>query len=781
MSGFMIEYSDFEKIVLKELGRDIRTATNEDQHDAITASSDKSLFIVAGPGSGKTTVMVLKILKFIFVDMIEPSSILATTFTRKAASQLKLRTVEWGNKLKSILSEDPKYLEVKDTLKGIDFKKIVTGTLDSIAEDILKNNYTGDVPPAIVEDLVSSALMIKVGLLDHDRQRDRDLQSFLNHIRGTKARLNVSMMSQILLEIKDRIYHDRIDFKKFIDGYDHPGAVIACNAVSDYLTDLKNRNLLDFSMLEDEFLNKLQTGNLNGLKNIKIILVDEYQDTNLLQEMIYFKIAEIAVKNKGSIIVVGDDDQSLYRFRGATVDLFTNFSDRLKNQLGIKSLFVNLSKNYRSTEHIVDFCNEFISVDNEFQNARARSKESISPSPVNSPNFPVLGMFRKDINTLALDLAEFIREISHGEGIKFDYNNEQFKIKFDEKEGSPADIAFLCSSPLELDFKGNSRLPILLKDELNKYNPQIPVFNPRGQSLGRVPVIEVLCGMLLECIDLEGEIQYDLKRLPRNAVSRFKIWRSRALKYADSKDNNEINTFLDTWKSYFFMEKNEIEVPLVDLIYRLVKWIPEILDEEGLVYLEVIIKTITQTSLFSDFRANIVLKGKNRVIDRNSVIEAMWNIFAPIALGAINLDLDTLENSPQNGLNIMSIHQSKGLEFPVVIVDVGSDFKMNYAYHAFKRFPGSPGKSCTLEDNMREFSKLGEPSRDALDRAFDDLIRQYFVAFSRPQCLLLLVGLNSVKDGYFFNNETRYVPNIATGWDREGKCHWKGLNNLFHI
>ncbi|HEX3013214.1 MAG TPA: UvrD-helicase domain-containing protein [Methanobacterium sp.] len=134
----MIEYSDFEKTILDKLGRDIRIEVNEDQHNAVISSPDTSLFIVAGPGSGKTTVMVLKILKFIFVDGIKPSSILATTFTRKAAAQLKSRTVEWGNELKSSLMENPKYSSIKVLLEKLDFKRIVTGTLDSIAEDILK-------------------------------------------------------------------------------------------------------------------------------------------------------------------------------------------------------------------------------------------------------------------------------------------------------------------------------------------------------------------------------------------------------------------------------------------------------------------------------------------------------------------------------------------------------------------------------------------------------------------------------------------------------------------
>lgn len=781
----MIKYKDFEDIVINELGRDISASSNKDQNKAIKSRSDTSLFIAAGPGSGKTTVMVLKILKFIFVENIEPSSILTTTFTRKAASQLKSRVIDWGNKIRFKLLDNSEYIDIKDELIKIDFKKIIIGTIDSISEDILRNNAHNDSSRQIIEDFVSNSLMIKVGLLKDERHRERQLKSFLNHIMGSRARLNVSMMSQMLLEIKDRSYHDRIDFDALIDNYKHPGAKIAHDAISDYLKDLEERSLLDFSMLEDEFLKKLQSSELDTfLETIKIIMVDEYQDTNLLQEMIYFKIADAAIKNNGSIIIVGDDDQSLYRFRGATVDLFRDFKTRINKQLGINPLYVNLSQNYRSTNKIVNFCNDFILLDNEFQNARVIDKKSIVSSRMRPfLDFPVLGMFRNDANTLAKDLSGFINKIVHAEGVNFEYQNELFNIKIDEKEGSPADIVLLCGSPLELSFKGNPRLPYLLKDELSKNNPQIPIFNPRGQNLGRIKVIEILCGMLLECIDPDGTIQDELRRLPRNSVSRFNIWRKKALNYIKDDNNRyqEINIFLDTWKMELSHGKEEVEVSLIDLINRMVRWIPEIRDDEGLIYLEVITKAIIQTSLFSDFEAKIVLNKENPQLERNSIVEALWNVFVPIALGAISIDLDILEDLPDNRINIMSIHQAKGLEFPIVIVDVGSDFKMNYARDSFKRFPGTPGKSCKVEDNMRKYSPLGKSARNGLDRAFDDIIRQYFVAFSRSQNILLLVGLNSSKDGYFFNNEMRYVPNIATGWDRNMKWHWNGLDNLFHL
>jgi len=777
----MIEYTDFEDIIINVLERDIRPFVNNKQNEAIKAPLNTSLLIAAGPGSGKTTVMVLKILKFIFIDNIEPSSILATTFTRKAASELKSRVVEWGNTLKRELAGDSKYYYFRDYLTSVDLKKVIIGTIDSISEEILRNSLE-DSDYTIIEDFVANSLMIKTGLLENKLQNDRQLKSFLNHIKGTKSRLNLSTMSQILLEIKDRAHHDRINLNDFIENYDHPGAQKAFIAISSYEIDLKNRSLLDFSTLEEEFLRKLTDGELHDfLGHLKIVMIDEYQDTNLLQECIYFEMAEAAVKNGGSIIVVGDDDQSLYRFRGATVDLFRDFIDRIQSRLDINPLFINLSQNYRSTENIVDFSNSYISLDSEFQNARVKGKGPIIASRKKPyEDFPVLGMFRDDIKTLATDLADFIHNIVQGDGVCFKHEEKEFKIYRGGKKGSAEDIALLCSSPLEQDFKGNSRLPFLLKDELTKFNPQIGVFNPRGQHLGRIPLIELICGLVLECIDPDAIIQKKLK-IPRNSVLRFKAWRNKALNYMSHPDNNgKVEIFKDTWKYELNQDNEEKKILIVDLIPKIIKLMPEIQNDDEMVYIEVITKAITQTGLFSDFGANIII-GKNYEINEDSVIEAIWNIFVPIALGAVSIDLDILEEVPKNRMNIMSIHQAKGLEFPIVMVDVGSDFKMNFSYHSFRRFPGAPGKSCTIEDKMREFSIIGKPSRNGLDRAFDDIIRQYFVAFSRPQNILILVGLNSVKDGYFFNGDTRYIPNIATGWDRDMEWYWESLNNIIHI
>lgn len=776
----MIEYADFENIIVSELERDIRYSVNSRQNEAIQAPLNTSLFIAAGPGSGKTTVMVLKILKYIFIDSVEPSSIIATTFTRKAASQLKSRVIDWGNILKNELIWNPKYYYFRDHLNSIDLRKVIIGTIDSISEEVLRSGLE-DSSYTIIEDFVASSLMIKTGLLHLNLGKDRQLKSFLNHIKGARSRLNLSTMSQTLLEIKDRAHHDRINLKDFLKNYDHSGALKALEAISCYEKDLKTRILLDFSTLEEELLKKLQDNELqNFLDSIKIIMVDEYQDTNLLQESIYFKMADAAIKNGGSIVIVGDDDQSLYRFRGATVNLFKDFKERIQSKLNVEPSFINLSQNYRSTRNIIDFCNSYVYLDEGFQKARVKGKEPVVSSRKKTyQDFPVLGMFREDIETLSADLAHFIYRVIKEEGFEFSFMGNMFNIKIDEKEGNPGDIALLCSSPMEQDFKGNPRLSYLLKDELSKYDPQISVFNPRGQHLGRIPLIELICGLILECIDPGGKIQSRI-RPPRIAVMRFKIWRDRALDYMDHQGNEKIKIFKDTWKNELKFDNGEIEIPIADLIHRIIQLKPEIRKDDEFVYIEIITKTITQTGLFSDFKSRIILDKKGKKM-RNSTMEAIWNIFVPIALGAVSVDLDILEDLPQKCVNIMSIHQAKGLEFPVVIVDVGSDFKMNYSHHSFRRFPSAPGRSCTIEDKMREFSPIGKPVREGLDRAFDDIIRQYFVAFSRPKDILLLVGLNSVKDGYYFNDKMRFIPNMATGWNRDGEWFWRGLENLVHI
>ena len=129
----MITYDQFKNIVVEKLGRDI--SSNNEQNQAISSKMEDSLFLVAGPGSGKTTVMVLKILKFIDVDNVKPEEIIATAFTKKAADELTSRRLSWGQEIKDVILNDHIVSDEDDLRKlfRLDLNQVLTGTLDSVS------------------------------------------------------------------------------------------------------------------------------------------------------------------------------------------------------------------------------------------------------------------------------------------------------------------------------------------------------------------------------------------------------------------------------------------------------------------------------------------------------------------------------------------------------------------------------------------------------------------------------------------------------------------------
>ena len=126
---------DTDRFVAAVTGSDgLGRRLDDDQWRAVLAPADESLFIVAGPGSGKTTVLALRVLKLLFVDGLDPASILATTFTRKAASELQGRITVWGDRLRDELGRSG---AADRRLDAIDLNRVVTGTLDALAQRIL--------------------------------------------------------------------------------------------------------------------------------------------------------------------------------------------------------------------------------------------------------------------------------------------------------------------------------------------------------------------------------------------------------------------------------------------------------------------------------------------------------------------------------------------------------------------------------------------------------------------------------------------------------------------
>ena len=820
----MISYEEFEDITAKVLKRDI--SSNKQQKKAILSEPNKSLFIVAGPGSGKTTVMVLKILKYIFVDDIDPSKILATTFTKKAADELYSRILGWGDEIKRHLED--KYcdesFESIAKIESIDFNQIIIGTTDSIAEELLRDNRKpGENQSIVIEEFVANTAMIKI-LIKDEKYRNEKLIEYLKELSGKTKLEEPSKMSEILMEIKNRIFYDQINFDELYEKtQENSGPRLALDCIKEYENTLKNRNTIDFAMLESNFLEKLKNNELDlFLDEIKIVLIDEYQDTNLIQEDIYFTIAKSALENDGNITVVGDDDQSLYRFRGATVDLFTNYQKRVKDKLSIDVEEINLTTNYRSTENIINHCNQFAELDREYQKARVENKPKIIAPDFDRDKMPILGMFRNNPEMLARDLSrlidnlvnkgeseikvlqvldeEYYKKVNGNinianlqkikqESIKAGKNEEKIKIKLDSDYGSASDIAILSYSPKEMQYGNRSFLHHLRKN-LKRLRKPIEMFNPRGIDLQEIDVVAIFCGLILECIDPEGSIQNSDKTIPNLARRNMIRWRFKAKDYIklnpEPHEPISLNDFVTRWqlRRPYPESINGIEqhwpknASLMELAYKLTTWIEELQDDvEGIVYLEAITKSITQTGFFNDYHSNISFK--TPIDERESVLEAIWNIFMPLSTGGVSIDESLLETLPDDRINVLSIHQSKGLEFPLVIVDVGSRFKTNDIRTQRLRFPKTLPDKKTIEDTIRQHSILGESERSEKDRSFDDLTRLYFVAFSRAESVLLLIGLNSAIEGYNKKNDHFDIPNIALGWSRDEK--YVGFREIYLI
>jgi len=150
----MIPLEDFVSVVQEAIPRFKDSAPNRNQEACLFHPTETPLMIVAGPGSRKTTVLVLRALRLVFVEGFRPEEILITTFTRKAAAEIRARLIEWGSNITCYLQNFPSYMasNSQNWLDSIDINQFVMGTLDSICNDILTTIRSQvDPVPVVVE------------------------------------------------------------------------------------------------------------------------------------------------------------------------------------------------------------------------------------------------------------------------------------------------------------------------------------------------------------------------------------------------------------------------------------------------------------------------------------------------------------------------------------------------------------------------------------------------------------------------------------------------------
>lgn len=276
------------------------------------------LLILAGAGSGKTTVLVNRIAYILQSELCKPWQILAITFTNKAAGELKER----------ICNAVPE--------GGSD---IWAATFHSTCARILRR----------YGDRIGFTSHFTVYGTDDQKKLVKDILKQLNY---DEKMLPVKRVLNEISKAKDKMLTPQEMLKEA--GYDNLKQSVA-KVYEIYQSRLKTADAMDFDDMLCKTVELFQKcpDILEFYQNqFKYIMVDEYQDTNKVQ----YKFVSMLAAKYGNICVVGDDDQSIYKFRGATIENILSFENTFK---GAK--MIRLEQNYRSTQNILNAANGVIS------------------------------------------------------------------------------------------------------------------------------------------------------------------------------------------------------------------------------------------------------------------------------------------------------------------------------------------------------------------------------------------------------------------------------------
>ncbi len=282
---------------------------NKTQKLAVEAV-DGPVLIFAGAGSGKTRVLTHKLFHLVKEKLFKPEEILAVTFTNKAAKEME-------NRVKKLLKTNDLSLSI--------------GTFHSICAKILREDIKvlGFSSSFAIYDVKDQLDLIKVLFEDYNISK--------NLISPNQLRNQISLYKNKMIDCKTVQRKARTKLEKTIS-----------EIYTEYQKSLKVNDALDFDDLLTfplEIFNKKSTILKKFQNRWKYILVDEYQDTNRAQ----FELLTLLAKEHQNICVVGDDDQSIYGWRGADISNILDFESTFSG-----CRVFTLEKNYRSTQEILN-------------------------------------------------------------------------------------------------------------------------------------------------------------------------------------------------------------------------------------------------------------------------------------------------------------------------------------------------------------------------------------------------------------------------------------------
>lgn len=692
-------------------------------------------WVLAGPGSGKTEVLTVLALRLIYVqgdpvqaERVPPDSIFITTFTEKAARNLEDRIAQ---KRALIVAQRPE-------LADIDVSKLRIGTLHGLCNDLLQEFRAPKYQNVRLMDefeqsmfIYEQSSIVKAPNVLTDLPFWTDFQ-FLFSARQWQPSYGNSPnkwnATGALMKLFNRIVEDRVSLAA-MRARDGSWARLA-DLYDEYVAALQAEHRCDFAHLQLRFLEFLQSplgkhfrdGEAAlGHPGIQWMLVDEYQDTNLIQEEIYLTLAQ---RKPFNVMVVGDDDQAMYRFRGGSVECMVTFDQACQTYLGIKPSAVEsfpMVENFRSHADVVDFCNKYVAAFPAMKliGARVPGKPQLVAQSNIGGTYPAVGQLRAaSVSAMADKFASLVQDLV-ANGIVKDYSQCCLLLR-STKEGP------------------QNALPYV--DALRERG--IPVYNPRNKAFLDQEEVLGLLGAVFAVVDPAGRNVPNDPRNPRAFVDIRDFAMACQGEFARlAATHSSLRTYVDDCGKALAKNPGQfLRASVQDIVYYLLSLSPFDAWQADPVRR---VRMAKLTALFESY-VSMPVPGKPTVsrgslrasnVNPGEVVDGWSRRFYHLFVGylsktGLDEEEDEDEICPLGMVPIMTMHQSKGLQFPFVFVGhMGKDWETS-ATHRLEtelgQFPGNPA---------RAFPRLPEATRAELD-----LIRQYYVAYSRAQNALIVVG-----------------------------------------
>jgi len=597
---------------------------NPEQIEAVTHGKDP-LLIIAGAGTGKTKVITHRIAYLIASKLAKPEEILAVTFTEKAANEMEERV---------------------DLLIPYSYSFVEISTFNSFGERVLRNYglELGYPPDFKLLDEVEQAIFFREHLFHFHLKLFRPLSSPTKHIQELLS--IIKRLKQEDIKPDEFLEYAKEFDRKASDGAEKENArkhLEVAQVYKEYQGLLKEQGKIDFEdqvlLVVELFRNRPSV--LHEFQNkYKYILVDEFQDTNYIQ----FELLKILAAKHRNLTVVGDDDQSIFRFRGASLSNILNFKEFYPEAKKIV-----LTRNYRSTQSILDSAYQLIRQNNpnrlEFKEEINKTLESTIKSEGKSIHLLQFDTHSHEADKVAeiilkkikeghkySDLAILVRRNADADPFLRALNMKEIPFRFSGSRGlySQEEVKILISFIKALtDFEDSKSLFYLAISEIYGVDPYDLTVISNYAHKKNLPLHKVFKKITegKSTLGISAETETKVKKIFEDLLYFVQL--------ASSQDAGRL--------IYTFLEKTGYLKSLV---------------EEGSLQAELKIKNIR---LFFE-----KVKNFSDLTEDDSVSSFVQHLDL---LQQVGDNPSTAEAElEEDAVSVLTVHKAKGLEFPVVFL-----------------------------------------------------------------------------------------------------------------